>query len=132
LIDIGAIERFISGALLKIIKVKEVKQGEFIYVEMASGAKKKLGGKVMDSSLNLGHVLMKANLYVMILGYYDILIDMDWLESHDAILNCKKKWLSLTDDEGQRRVIVGTNQGVSLMFISSLQLHKRMHKGCKL
>jgi hypothetical protein len=29
-------------------------------------------------------------------------------------------------------VIVGWNQGVSLRFISSLQLWKSMHKGCKL
>jgi hypothetical protein len=38
----------------------------------------------------------------------------------------------LVDDEGQRHVIVGQNQGVSLRFISSLQLRKSMHKGCKL
>jgi hypothetical protein len=34
---------------------------------------------------------MKANLYIMILGSYDIMIGMDWLESHEAILNCKMK-----------------------------------------
>jgi hypothetical protein len=86
----------------------------------------------MDCSINLGDFVMKANLYVMILGSYDIVIGMDWLESHDVILNCKTKWLSLTDDLGQSRVIVGRNQGVSLRFISSLQLQKSMCKGCKL
>jgi hypothetical protein len=68
----------------------------------------------------------------MILGYYDVVIGMDWLESHEAILNCKMKWLSLVNDEGQRRVTVGRNQGVSLRFISSLQLRKSMRKGCKI
>jgi hypothetical protein len=102
LIDLGATERFISGATLKIIKVKAVEQDEFSYVEMASGAKQKVGGKVTDCSLNLGDFVMKANLYVTILGSYDVMISMDWLESHDAILNCKTKQLSLTDDEGQR------------------------------
>jgi hypothetical protein len=57
---------------------------------------------------------------------------MDWLELHEAILNCKTKWLILLDDEGQRCVIVGQNQGVSLRFISSLQLWKSMHKGCNI
>jgi hypothetical protein len=38
----------------------------------------------------------------------------------------------LVNDEGQRHVIVGINQGVSLRFISSLQLRKSMCKGCKL
>jgi hypothetical protein len=132
LIDPGATERFIYGAALKIIKVKEVKQDEFRYMEMDSGAKKKVGGKVTDCSLKLGDFLTKANMYVMILGSYDIMINMDWLESHDAIINYKRKRLSLTDDEGQRQVIVGRNQGVSLRFISSLQLQKSMRKGCKL
>jgi hypothetical protein len=75
---------------------------------------------------------MKENLYITILGYYDIVIDMDWLESHDAIHNFKTKQLSLTNDEGHHRVIVGRNHGIYLRFISSLQLWKILCKGCKL
>jgi hypothetical protein len=37
----------------------------------------------------------------------------------------------LVDDEGQKHVIVGWNQGFSLRFISSLQLQKSLCKGCK-
>jgi len=48
-------------------------------------------------------------MYVRILGSYDVMIDMDMLESPEAILNCKMKWLSLVDDGGQRCVIVGWN-----------------------
>jgi hypothetical protein len=66
----------------------------------------------MGCALNLGEFVTRVNLYVTILGSYDIVIGMDWLESHEATLNCKTKWLSLIDDEGQRRVIVGRNQGV--------------------
>jgi hypothetical protein len=59
-------------------------------------------------------------------------IGMDWLESHEVILNYKMKRLILVDDEEQRRVIIGRNQGVSLRFVSSLQLRKSMCKGCKI
>jgi hypothetical protein len=120
LIDPGATNSFISGAVLKRIKVKAVEQDEFSFVEMASGAKQKVGGKVMGCSLNLGEFVTRANLYVTILGSYDIVIGMDWLESHEAILNCKTKRLSFVDEEGHRCMIVGQNQGVSLRFISSL------------
>jgi hypothetical protein len=92
----GATESFISGAALKRIKVKVVKQDEFSFVEMASGAKQKVGGKVTGCALNLGEFVTRVNLYVMILGSYDIVISMDWLESHEAILNCKTKRLSLS------------------------------------
>jgi hypothetical protein len=65
---------------------------------MALGAKQKVGGKVIECSINLGDILVKANLYVTILGSYDIVIGMDWLESHDEILKSNIKQLSLTDD----------------------------------
>jgi hypothetical protein len=58
---------------------------------MASGAKKKVGGKVKDCNINLGDFVTSENLYVTILGSYDIVIRMDWIESHDAILNCNMK-----------------------------------------
>jgi hypothetical protein len=132
LIDPGATESFISGTMIKRIKVKAVEHDEISFVEMASGAKQKVGGKVTGYALKLGEFVTRVNLYVTILGSYDVVIGMDWLESHEAILNCKTKRLSLVDDEGQRRVIVGQNQGVSLRFISSLQLQKSMRKGCKL
>ena len=76
LIDPGATEIFISGTTLKRIKVK---------------AKQKVGGKVMGCALNLGEFVTRVNLYVTILGSYDVVIGMDWLESHEAILNFKMK-----------------------------------------
>ena len=67
---------------------------------MASGAKQKVGGKVTGYTLNLGDFVTRANLYVMILGSYDVMIGMDWLEFYEVLLNFKMKWLSLVDDEG--------------------------------
>jgi hypothetical protein len=97
LIDPGATESFIYGAMLKRIKVKELEQGEFSFVEMASGANQKVGGKVTDCSLNLGEFVTRANMYITILGSYDVVIGRDGLESHEAILNCKTKRLILVD-----------------------------------
>jgi hypothetical protein len=84
--------------------------------------------KVTVCRLNLGEFVTRANMYVTILGSYDIVIDMDWLELHEVILNCKMKQLSLVDDEGKRHMIIGWNQGFSPRFISALQLWKSMHK----
>jgi hypothetical protein len=114
LIDPCATKSFISGAVLKWIKVKAFKHDKFSFVEMASRAKQKVGGKVTGCTLNLGEFVTRANLYITILGSYDVMIGMDWLESHEVILNYKIKHLRLVDDEGQTCMIVGQNQGVSL------------------
>jgi hypothetical protein len=91
LIDPRSTESFISGAALKRIMVKEVDQNEFIFVEMVSRAKQKVGGKVTGYTLNLGEFVTTTNLYVTILRSYDVIIGMDCLESHEAILNCNTK-----------------------------------------
>jgi hypothetical protein len=114
LIDLGATKIFISSAMLKRIKVKEVKQDKFSFVEIDSRAKQKVGGKVTGYILNPGEFFIGANLYLTILGSYDIVISMDWLELHEAILIYKTKQLSLIDDEEQRHVIVVRNQGISM------------------
>jgi hypothetical protein len=77
LIDPGATESFISSAALKRIKVKAIEWEEFSFVEMASRAKQKVGGKVTGCTLNLGEFVTKANLYSMILGSYHVVIGMD-------------------------------------------------------
>jgi hypothetical protein len=77
LIDLGATESFIFGAMLKIIKVKAVEKCKFSFAEMASGPKQKVGGKVTGCILNLGEFFTRDNLYVMILGSYDVVISMD-------------------------------------------------------
>jgi hypothetical protein len=59
LIDPGDTESFISSVSLKIINVKEVEQDDFRYVELASGAKQKVGGKVnycINSRVNSSQV----------------------------------------------------------------------------
>jgi hypothetical protein len=100
LIDLGATKNFISSISLKGNKVKELEQDEFRYVEIASGAKKKVRGKLKDCNIPLGDFVKNVNLYVTILGSYDIVIGVDWLESHDVILKCKMKILTLIDDLG--------------------------------
>jgi hypothetical protein len=77
LIDLGATDNFISSAALKRIKVKVVEQDEFNFVDMASREKQKVGGKVTGCTLKPGEFVTRANLYVMILGSYDVMIGMD-------------------------------------------------------
>jgi len=47
--------------------VKVVEHDDFSYVEMDLGAKQRVGGKVIDCSLNLGDFITKDKLYVTIL-----------------------------------------------------------------
>eukprot|EP00253_Pinus_taeda_P027545 PITA_27545 len=103
LIDPGATDSFISLNALSMIKHKATPQYEFRHVEMACGMKRNVGKMVKDCEVDLGVCNTKVSLYSTTLGVYDIVIGMDWLEQHEALLDCKDKILHFTDNDGQRK-----------------------------
>ena len=44
-----------------------------------------------------------ADLNVLPLGSYDILIGMDWLEKDWSLVNCKTKTIYYKDDHGEQQ-----------------------------
>jgi hypothetical protein len=87
----SATESFISSGMLKRTKLKAVEHDYFSFAKMDLGAKQKVGRKVTGCILDLGEFVNRANMYVMILVSYDVVIGMDKLESREVLLNCKKK-----------------------------------------
>ena len=53
---------------------------------------------------------------------YDVIIGMDWLEAHQALVYCFKKKVICLDDEGRPIEIFGIKRGVSLRFISMMKV----------
>ena len=59
-----------------------------------------------------------ANLNILPLGSYDILIGMDWLEAHKVKLDCYNKTFECIDEEGNPRVVRGIPNVISIRHIS--------------
>jgi hypothetical protein len=70
--------------------------------------------------------------YVSALGTYDLIIEMDWLESHRDMVDCFTKRVLYIDDEGRPIEIHGVRRKVSLRFISSMKVKCCMRQGCRL
>ena len=70
-----------------------------------------------------------ADLNILPLGSYDLLIGMYWLEKHRVILNYYDKTFSCLDDKGNTIVVNGISKKVSIREISSLQTKRSMRKG---
>ena len=71
-----------------------------------------------------------ANLNIMPLGSYDILIGMDLLEAHKVKLDCYNKTFECMDEEGNPRVLRGIPKVISVRQISTMQLKKLCRKDC--
>jgi len=63
---------------------------------------------------------------------YDLIIGMDWLESHRAMVYCFAKRVLCVDDEGRYVEIHGVRRRVSLHFISTMKVKRYVRKGFRL
>ena len=98
---------------------------------MASGDLQPMELSVEDCKVDLGVCLTKLKAYVMALGIYDLVIGMDWLESHRAWVDCSGKTIPCMNDEGETIQIQGIKRKVSLRFISAMQMKRCLRKGCQ-
>jgi hypothetical protein len=72
-----------------------------------------------------------VDLNVFNLGSHDLLIGINWLDEHRVILNCYNKTFLCTNDIGNVVNIKGIPKIVFVREISTLQIKKCVHKGCK-
>ena len=79
----------------------------------------------------MDRIVTYADLNVLPLGSYDFLIEMDWLESHRAKLDCYNNTFECLDEEGNLRVVKGFPKVISGRKSSSMQLKKFYGKGCR-
>lgn len=75
--------------------------------------------------------ISQADLNILPLGSYDVLIGMDWLEKHRVLLDCYNKTFSCIDDEGNKISVRGIARKVMIREISALQMKRSVCKGCK-
>ena len=67
----------------------------------------------MKCPLVMDGLLTCADLNVLPLGSYDVLIGMDWLEAHREKLDCYNKTFECLDEEGNLRVVKGIQKVIS-------------------
>jgi predicted aspartyl protease len=103
-------------------KLNKVKHNKSWLVQLATGTKRKVVELVKDCMITIDGMETSVDLNILPLGSYDILIGMDWLENHAAVVNCKNKTFDCLDELGHNRTIKGIPRGVSVRQISSLQL----------
>ena len=91
LFDTGATDSFISSYALNKCGLAARRQNDFRQVEMASGELQFIELSVDQCKIDLGVCSTKLKVYVTTLGTYDFVIGMDWLEAHQAWVDCYGK-----------------------------------------
>lgn len=86
---------------------------------------------VDQCKIDLGVCSTKLKVYVTTLGTYDFVISIDWLEAHQAWVDCYGKRIICINDEGEAIQIQGIKRKVSLRYISAMKIKRCLRKGCQ-
>jgi hypothetical protein len=132
LIDLGATLSYTAHGVVDSNKLKKTRHAKSWLVQLATGTKRKLFDFIFDCEFSLGGQNTKINMNIFSLGYYDIIIIMDWLERHKEVLDCYEKSLKYTDENDTVRTIQGIQKLVLVRQISTMQFKKCMRKGCQI
>ena len=83
-------------------------------VQLATSVKRKVTKKVKGCRVSIKEMDTYVNLNILPLGSFDILIGMDWLESHKTIIDCLHKIFNCIDDEGKYHTIKGIYRPITM------------------
>ncbi|KAL0297811.1 UNVERIFIED_CONTAM: hypothetical protein Sradi_6833200 [Sesamum radiatum] len=94
------------------------------------------GGVVVNSVrkgsiVRIGDVNLPVDLVVMDLKEFDVILGMDWLAQHRAVVDCYKKEVMIESSGKPKVVFVGDRQVVPVCVISAIEARRLMLEGCE-
>jgi hypothetical protein len=129
LFDSSATYSFISPCALEKCGLETYKNDEFKQVDVDSGEKQVVGLSVDNCLVDVGVCTTRLKVHTTALGRYDLIIGMEWLESHRSLVDCFMKRVFCVDDEGRSVEIHGVWRKVSLCFVWAMKVKCCMRKG---
>ncbi|GJT96442.1 hypothetical protein Tco_1091960 [Tanacetum coccineum] len=109
----------------------------YAFVLFVSGSVRSFVDTRFSSLLNIDPVKIRASYEVeladgrVMLGTFDVIIGMDWLVKHDAVIICGEKVVRIPYED--KMLIVKSDKGVSqLKVISCIKVRMYVERGCHL
>jgi hypothetical protein len=132
LIDPDSNLSYVARQTVEKCKLQQVKHVKSWMVQLATGTKRKVTEFISSCQFIMNGLPTRATLNMLPLGYYDVLIGMDWIVAHKTKSDCYNKTLECKDEEGRNITLQGIEKHVSVRQISTLQVNKYCRKGCPL
>ena len=119
-IDSRASHSYVDPSVVERFHLEKCKHERSWTVQLAIGTTRKVSELVKKCPLDMNGLKIVVDLNILPLGSYHVLIGMDWLEFHHAILDCRGKFITYLSDEGQQVEVKGIPRPVLLRQITAL------------
>nr|GEW43620.1 reverse transcriptase domain-containing protein [Tanacetum cinerariifolium] len=128
---IKKVKSFVDTRFSSMLNIDPVKIRSSYDVELADGRVVSTNTVLKSSTLNLVNRIFEIDLMLSELGTFDVIIGMDWLVKHDAVIFCGEKVVRISYED--KTLIVESDKGVSrLKVISCIKSGKYIKRGCHL
>ncbi|XP_073031216.1 uncharacterized protein [Primulina eburnea] len=130
LIDTGATHSFISEEFMHTISVEPTVVSVQFNIVLPSGEEIWTNSIIKACPVLMGSRLLYADLIVISMVAFDVILGMDWLSAYRAVIDCVSKTVKFLADDIEKDLFVGGTSSLSIPIISCLQATKLLHKGC--
>nr|GEV50315.1 reverse transcriptase domain-containing protein [Tanacetum cinerariifolium] len=131
LFDSGADKSFVDIKFSHLIDIKPVKLNSSYEVKLADGKVVSTNSILRGCTLNLLVHLFDIDLMPIELGTFDVILGMDWIVEHDALIVCGRKEVHVP--YRNKTLVIESDSGVSrLKVISCIKVRKYIERGSQL
>ena len=128
LFDTGATHSFVSPTLTKCWTFEGMFVSNAKGIETAGTELMRSTETYEDVPIVIEGIELKANLVEMELNHYEVILGMDWLTYHKAVMDCPKTRVYIPRTEG-RIVFQGIKRSTGIPIISMMQAEELLEKG---
>nr|GEV09234.1 putative reverse transcriptase domain-containing protein [Tanacetum cinerariifolium] len=130
LFNLGSNRSFVDTRFSSMLDIDPVKVGASYEIELTD-ERVVSTNTVLKGCLNLVNHVFEIDLMPIELGMFDVIVGMDWLIKHDAVIVCGERVVRIP--YGNKMLIVKSDKGVSrLNVISCIKARKYVDRGCHL
>ncbi|GJY19709.1 putative reverse transcriptase domain-containing protein [Tanacetum coccineum] len=131
LFDSGSDRSFVNTRFSSLLDIKPIKIEDSYEVELADGRIVSTNTVLKGCTLSLVNHIFEIDLMPIELGTFDVIIGMDWLVKHDAVIVCGEKVVRIPY-ENKTLIVEGDKGGSRLKVISCIKARKYVEQGCHL
>nr|GEX02586.1 hypothetical protein [Tanacetum cinerariifolium] len=131
LYDSGASVSFVSFEFSKNLFTPPNKLPFPLEVEIACNEIVVVSKVYWDVEIDIDDSVFKIELIPIVLGAFDIVIGMDWLDRCNANILCSQKLVRVVNPQGRDIIIYGDKRKGEFKFCSMMKARKYMSRGCQ-
>ncbi|XP_057793263.1 uncharacterized protein LOC131009877 [Salvia miltiorrhiza] len=129
LFDTGASHSFISHAACKRLELTPQLAETTLEVSTPGGGRLAIKDVISNLELNIGAETFKAELYVIAIIDFDMILGMDWLTQVGATILCNERKISFQSAGKEKASFHGIRMGERVPVISAMKAMKMIRKG---